>query len=246
MTPARLTSGRPPKHPAPYSVSILGVLSRLVRDEQRRLGRPVRVLDPFAGVGRIHRLAVPGRIETVGIELEPEWAATHADTICADAIDWCRRYRGKPFDLIVTSPTYGNRMADHHEAKDGSTRRSYVHDLGRRASTSSSCELPWGPRYWSFHATAVRSFVRVLRKPAPARGLDTDPEEVGGLVLWNVSNFYRGDVEVHAVQWHHGALAGAGFEYAARPYKVPTPRMTKGANRKRADGEVVLRYRRAS
>ena len=31
------------------------------------------------------------------------------------------------FDAVITSPTYGNRMADHHNAQDGSRRVSYRH-----------------------------------------------------------------------------------------------------------------------
>lgn len=78
------------------------------------------VLDPFAGVGKIHTL----ENHTSGIELEPEWAAqapiNKGITIVGDALErmreWATFYVG--FDAVVTSPTYGNRMADHHDAKE--------------------------------------------------------------------------------------------------------------------------------
>ena len=218
-----------PKHPAPFSPEILAVLERLVRDEWRAQRRKLTVLDPFAGIGRIHRLADPLRVDTIGVELEPEWAATHERTICADSICWMER-RAMPVDVVATSVDYGNRFADRHEARDGSRRRSYKHDLGRELSEA-SIVAPWGPRYWHGHARAYRAMLRVLRP--------------GGLLLLNVSNFVRSDREVHAVEWHMGALAGAGFIHVQLPVKVPTRRMRDGANHKaRVDGEVILRYRR--
>ena len=60
-------------HPATFSVAILDALRTALRDESYRLDRQVKVLDPFCGVGTIHRLR--GRlVDTTGFELEPEWA----------------------------------------------------------------------------------------------------------------------------------------------------------------------------
>lgn len=104
------------RHPAPYPKYILERLSWYLNAESRDLGRKVRVLDPFAGIGRIHDL--PRRTcDTVGVELEPEWASARKATIVGDATalpaDWSRS-----FDAVVTSPCYANRLADSHEAKD--------------------------------------------------------------------------------------------------------------------------------
>lgn len=222
-----------PVHPAKFSDPIIDTLDRLVRAEAKRLGRAVRVLDPFAGVGRIHRIARPELVETVGIELEPEWAACNSGTICADAIAWMRQQRLPGFDVIATSPCYGNRLSDSHDAKDGSVRHSYTHDLGRKLSEGSAAELPWGPRYWSFHAEAYRAMLGVL---AP-----------GGLLLLNVSDFVRSKALVPATTWHRGALWGAGFTEAPgeRPRVVETQRLRYGENSDaRAAGEVILRARR--
>lgn len=103
-------------HPAKFPRYVLDRIGLYVRAESRQLRRRVRVLDPFAGVGRIHDL--PSRYaETTGVEIEPEWASCRANTICGDATqlpaDWSMR-----FDAAITSPCYGSRMADHHEAKD--------------------------------------------------------------------------------------------------------------------------------
>lgn len=239
------TSVDAPRHPAKYSEPLLPVLTSLIRQEQRRLGRPVRVLDPFAGVGRIHRLAVPDKVATVGIELEPEWAACHPDTIHGDSLAWMRDWidtvdvldpeHSEGFDLVVTSPCYGNRLADQHDAQDASTRRSYRHDLGRPLSAGSSAGMQWGKAYWTFHAEAYRLIRGVLRQPT-----DDDP---GGLFLLNVSDFIRGGAQVPAVTWHRGACYGAGMVEAGTARFVETQRLTYGENRDRAQAEVILRMR---
>lgn len=133
--------------------------------------------------------------------------------------------------MVVTSPCYGNRFSDSHDARDGSERRSYTHDLGRKPSPGSASALPWGPRYWSFHADAYRA-IRSVVQP-------------GGLLLLNVSDFTRQGEQVHAVEWHLGATYGAGFEQAARPRWITTRRLRYGENRAaRADAECVLILRR--
>lgn len=222
-------------HPAKFSQPILDVLARLVRAEATRVGHPypLRVLDPFAGIGRVHQLARPDVIETVGVEIEPEWAACHHSTVCADSIEWMSRWEGEPFDAICSSPCYGNRFSDSHDAKDGSVRHSYTHDLGRPLSEGTSADLPWGPRYWAFHADAYRAMIGVLRP--------------GGLLLLNVSDFVRAKALVPATMWHRGALWGAGFVEAPgeRPRVVETQRLGYGQNADaRAAGEVILRVRK--
>ncbi len=252
--PARVA---PPKHPAKFSEPIIDRLRILVQAERRRTeaeraGRPMYVLDPFAGVGRVHRLAHRptarwAGIVTVGIEIEEGWAAAHADTICADAMDWMRYHasHGSLVDMIVTSPTYGNRLADHHNAQDGSTRRSYFHDYGQPLHPNNSATLHWGPAYWAFHAEAYRLMLGTLRP--------------GGLLLLNVSDFYKGRQLVPAVAWHRGAAMGAGFVQAGRDSIVATSRLQgvgrttdqaeadpdgPAATDARAPHEVILRLRR--
>lgn len=118
-------------HPAKFSSSILTVLAGLVQPEWR-------ILDPFAGTGRVHSLGS----NTWGVEIEPEWASMHPRTIVGDALHL--PFAAKSFDAVITSPTYANRLADHHEAKDGSVRHSYRHDLGRPLHPSNSGQLQWG------------------------------------------------------------------------------------------------------
>ena len=97
-------------HPAKYTDGIIRAMANAVAPGSL-------VLDPMAGVGRIHLLAglVPD-VRTVGVELEPEWAGHHLQTLVGNAL--CLPFADATFDVVAVSPTYGNRLADHHEAKD--------------------------------------------------------------------------------------------------------------------------------
>lgn len=113
MSPTTATA---PRHPAAFPNYLLAAIELHLTAERRALGRPLKILDPFAGLGRIHEL--PKRLgATVGVEIEPEWAELRRGTIIGDATalpaEWARS-----FDAVATSPCYGNRMSDHHEAKD--------------------------------------------------------------------------------------------------------------------------------
>lgn len=110
---------KPIKHPAKFSDSVLDVIAPILKNEARRKGG-IRVLDPFAGVGKVHLLATEPRaqypIRIVGVELEPEWANQHPNNEVGDALNL--RWRAGSFDAIVTSPVFGNRMSDSHDAKE--------------------------------------------------------------------------------------------------------------------------------
>lgn len=226
-------------HPAKYSDIILEALRVRINDEYRRINdgvpaaerEPITVFDPFAGVGRIWRLHRAGSVHVEAMELEPEWAGHDPRTVVGDSITYMRS-TDRRYDAIATSISYGNRLADCHDARDGSDRKSYRHMLGRMPTEGSSCVLPWGRRYKAFHAEFYRLVARCL---VP-----------GGLLLLNVSNFQRQGVMINAVQWHDGACWGAGLEQApGRHLTLPTPRMRKGQNHEaRAESEVILRFRR--
>jgi SAM-dependent methyltransferase len=140
-------------HPARYSAQLLDVFREVLAGYRW-------VLDPFAGTGLIHELQDHG-FDTIGIELEPEWAQMHSSTEIGDALSL--HFDDEDFDAICTSPTYGNRMADAHDARDAATRRSYTHDLGRKLSPGNSGRLQWGEKYRAFHEEAWDEATRVLR-----------------------------------------------------------------------------------
>lgn len=124
---------------------------------------------------------------------------------------------------------YGNRMADTYDGRDGSKRMTYRLSLGRMPSPDSAAVIQWGPKYREFH---TRVMVAVLPKLAP-----------GALVVINMSNHVRGDIEMHVVEWWVQMLTGLGLRLlAVEP--VGTPRFGYGSNHDaRADTEFLLVFR---
>ena len=110
------------RHPAKYTDKLLPVFAELLT------GR-TRILDPFAGTGKIFELAqwLP-EADIQAVEIEPEWAAMNPRTTLGNALHL--PWPAESFDAVCTSPCYANRMADHHEAKDASQRNTYRHALG--------------------------------------------------------------------------------------------------------------------
>jgi tRNA G10 N-methylase Trm11 len=199
-------------HPAVYSSALMPVFAHFLK----RYMPPAEtlILDPFAGTGRIHELRQASTMfTTVGVEIEPEWAELHPDTICANTLDL--PFRDGEFDAIVTSPTYGNRMADHHNAQDGSLRRSYTHDLGRKLHPENAGQLHWGPKYRDFHQAAWTEVVRVLRPK--------------GLFILNCKDHIRAGKRQYVCRWHLATLRSLGVT-RIESLQVGTPSMRAGAN----------------
>jgi len=215
------------KHPAKFSPSILDVIRDIL--STRAVPEDALILDPFSGVGRCHDLGWP---RTVGVELEMPWCRVQEGPVVR-ADSTALPFRAQTFDAAVTSPTYGNRFADKHKAKDGSVRRSYTHDL--RTSTGdedyqlhpgNTGGMKWGRDYWRVHGAVYDEVWRVL--------VD------GGLFVVNVSDHIKNRKVVRVVDWHRRALAARGFE-VVDVLDVETPRLRHGANRDaRVDGEAVI------
>jgi len=209
-------------HPAVYSDAILPVLADMLDHSHGK------ILDPFAGIGKIHQLSqyVDWPIETVGIELEREWAQIHPNNRIGNALNL--PFDDDVFDAVITSPTYGNRMADSHIAKDGSIRRSYTHDLGRKLTPDNSGYMQWGDVYRDFHIRVWLEASRVLRP--------------GGRFVLNISDHIRNHTRQYVSSWHTQTLLGIGF-VLVDAMSVGTGRHREGANSKaRTSSELVLAF----
>ncbi len=207
-------------HPAKFSAPITELLTGLLKDA------PGPVLDPFAGVGTIHHL---GRDDTIGVEIEPEWATCHERTITGDSRHLL--LTDNSVGTVCTSPAYGNRMADAYagDAK-GSKRRTYRISLDRELSEGNGAGMQWSGAYRRFHADVWGECDRVL--------------QTGGLFILNVSDHIRGGKRQHVSDWHLYTLLGMGYSFE-EGYTVKTRRHRFGQNHAaRVDGEQVLVLRR--
>lgn len=217
-----------PPHPAKYSDALIPLFWEIV--EQYRVHS---ILDPMAGVGKIGLLrdyGFAGRI--VANEIEPEWAAqapAHVEMHVGDAANMTWARDGE-FDAIVTSPTYGNRMADHHNARDGSRRYTYRHVLGRPLNPANTGQMQWGEAYREAHRRIWTECVRVLRP--------------GGIMVVNCKNHIRRGEIVRVSEWHAEELQRQGLRFLDK-ITIQTPGMRHGANAGlRVDHEDVWVFRK--
>ncbi len=126
------------KHPATYNNKFMPIFANLLKGYHN-------ILDPFAGTGKIGLIKEHGYIGKITCnEIEEEWINNCMYPIdnwyVSDAsnMNWANDNK---FDAICTSPTYGNRMADHHNAKDNSKRITYKHYLGRDLNVENTGKL---------------------------------------------------------------------------------------------------------
>lgn len=195
------------RHPARYSKQLLPIMASALAGYRH-------VLDPMAGTGE-RLLSI--RPDAYLNEIQPQWAAISqqhtAFSFVGDALDlqWEDGY----FDAVCTSPTYGNRMADHHNAKDGSRRNTYTHTLGQTLQPNNSGVLQWGDAYRRFHMKAWQEVWRVLRP--------------GGRFVLNISDHIRKGEIVNVSEWHTVYLQLMGFRLV-EAHQVETPRQRHGRN----------------
>lgn len=219
-----------PDHPAKFNSQILLSLQEIVDTIiHNGYATPPKILDAFAGTGRIHDLH---NCETFGIEIEKPYADMHKRTRHGDAT--CLPYPDDTFQAWVTSIVYGNRMSDSHKAKEGSKRNTYTHTL-RVSLDDPDYELHdnnagkmfyWNPDWKALHAEAFAEALRVV--------------EPGGFIVVNVKNFYRttkGETKLcRPVEWCLSTLSSLGCSV------VEVRKIECSGNGQGANGKVRVPY----
>lgn len=207
------------EHPAKFSDVILKAIEPLLAGYEK-------VLDPFAGTGRLREIQPDAYL----IEIEPEWAEI-ASAEVGNALDL--QYPDGFFDACATSPCYGNRMADHfedHQKEKGYKRHTYRHYLGRPLHPDNAGQLQWGKKYRDFHRRAWAEVYRVLRS--------------GGRFILNISDHIRAGKRVEVSEWHCSTILQLGFQLE-NCFTVETPRQRHGANRNlRVDHENIYVFKK--
>jgi DNA modification methylase len=122
-------------------------------------------------------------------------------------------------------------MADHHDAKDGSHRRTYKHYLGRDLSPGNSGAMQWGDDYRELHLKAWQEVFRVLKQD--------------GFFLLNCKDHHRAGKRVHVSTWHYQTIKSLGFKLVDLT-RVSTPGYRYGENREIRYPERVLVFKKGS
>lgn len=198
------------KHPAEYTDKFIPIFAE-------KLKHCANVLDPMAGTGKIALIKKYGFNGIIYCnDIEHEWTDKYkgvdfwsiGDAACMDFDD-------SFFDAVCTSPTYGNRMADHYKPKDNSKRITYRVYLGHELNKLNTGRMQWGKAYRSTSIKIYKECTRVLKQD--------------GLFILNMSDHIRQWSQVFVTDWHKRVLINAGFE-CINDEKIKTPRMGFGAN----------------
>lgn len=236
-----------PDNPAKFSREILSAIEPLVDKERAFLGCEPTILDPFGGVGLVHTLGS----KTMAVEIEPEWAAAHPRTKVGDSRRLAKIFPRRRFWMVITSPTYGTRMSDHHNAQE---RCKACGGKGKIQSDYPAPRRGWEPCE-KCEGKGFRVYVRNTYKHKLGRDLTPGnsgemqwgdsyrefhaavwlqvPEvmEPGGLFVLNISNHIRKGIEIDVAGWHKETILANGCWTLEEEISVQTRRNRHGANR---------------
>ena len=211
-------------HPAKFSKELLPVLAKYAFGD---------IIDIMGGTGRAGLLKELNKdIKSVTInEIEPEWAEQAFDNKVDNVIIGDAKNLTGTYDCIVTSPPYGNRMADCFKASNpDSMRRRYAGDLGRNVSEGSVSCLHFGKGY----EEVIRDIYDIVLENIKFKRF-----------VLNVSNFIRKFKEVDVIGWYKNYFDEKGFVLIVEEKVVTRRQKGVGANTHlRVPTESILVFER--
>lgn len=238
----RLNSKGEVQHNAKFSRTVLDTMNQVLMEELERFDddQDVYLLDPMAGIGGVLEITDNHpQVMVTMIEIEGEWAdAARSRAIPPDSVihtdffNWAKGREPMEWDIIMTSPTYGNRMADSHTPgpDDHSTRNTYRHVLERPLTEGSSAGMQWGDEYREFHTKAWTAVYDLLTPT--------------GIFVLNVKDHIRKGVKQPVCTWHRKLCETLGFTLQCY-YEVPVKGNRQGQNGEvRVDYEMVYVFRK--
>jgi hypothetical protein len=241
------------KHPAKYPEAVLQAAARYIDivDGTALQDGVLRIIDPFAGTGRVgwlkRYISHPTRI--IANEIEREWAAEGILNGCDQVI--VGDARAIPFDVLngadvaFFSVAYGNRLADAANWAPGRKHRTYtsalretVGDPERWLQDGNAGAMQWGDeRYCDLHRV-------VYGRLGHTNGLQgRHIIRPNGRLVLSIADHYRDGVLQGVPEWHVAALLAAGFRLLDW-VEVETPRYGFGANADKRAPEMVILFDR--
>ena len=225
-------------HPATYTKGLLPIFADIIATHLEHDFGATKILDPMAGEGSIFDLRDElHRRNRRGIIIEASdvhpWHHGRRDhrgdrlvqTADATALEW----DDEDFDVIVTSPPYGNRMADKLSV-DGDHRHTYADRRGEDAGPTDTSGMQWGNAYRTTMATIWAELFRVLRGD--------------GLLILNCKDHIRDGHYIDVTGFNAGALVRLDLVPVATRFLV-TPGVQGVENADaRTPGEYVIAFRK--
>jgi len=196
------------RHPARFRPHHLVVAGELLAEllPGPVAGEAVRVLDPMCGTGwELHdwatnpfRSAERPPIVDLSLFDVTEWADRVSYVQRGDARDL--PLAADTVDAVVTSPPWGNRMADAMST-DGDQRVTYSDRRGSPADAHDISGMQWGEKYREHIGAVVAELDRVCTPRAP--------------IIWNIADHYRAGKLQQVTGWTVDMFGGLGWHIAA-------------------------------
>lgn len=168
-------------HPAKYSNELLPILAKYA------FGHVVDIMGGTGKAGLLKKFQ-PSITKVTINELEPEWATQATENNVDEIIVGDAAKLKINCDVIVTSPPYGNRLADNFKSsKPRPKTMAYALDLKRDPSEGSVCCKHFGRGYEDLMARIYDSVFENCRFKR---------------FVLNVSNFICNWQEIDVVAWY--------------------------------------------